>query len=354
MSSLTLTSSARFTDVNSAPSPRCPLPASLPDRFEVGELVQPAPGHCFRPTALNDRGFAIGNLIKPRRFEGASWSAAGLCFPPLPDKPLGEICAENAWPFSAVSSTGLIAGTVGASDDTRRAWASHRGDFGQRFWPNALSFAQGVNAAGTVVGKTLIASDPVLISRGFVLQEAGRPQFFHAPDGGFTDAIAVNDRGTVLLNITGLASRAPRLSSWIWSADAYTPLETPSDCASCGVAMTSDDTVLGFVEPRSGPRYVVLWVNQRLTALNLSTDRKFRPRGLNDQLVAAGSALSPSGERLACRWSFGRGLEFLRDLCPEPPKVTFTDATAINQAGQILCIGRRGAQDSGFLLNPQA
>lgn len=121
---------------------------------------------------------------------------------------------------------------------------------------------------------------------------------------------------------------------------------------SFGVAITSDDTVLGFVEPTAGPRYVGLWPQGQLTDINFPIARMFRPTALNDDLIAVGSALNDEGERTACRWSFGRGLEFLAVHCPPLPGVELTDAVGINQAGQILCLGRHPYEESGFLLDP--
>ncbi len=334
--------------------PRRPVPTLLPDHYEVTRLAEPAPGHGFNPTAVNDDGKIIGNMVKPRRFEGASWSAAGVCIPPLPRSSEQPIWAENAWPFSALSSSGLVAGTVSADVTTRRAWASHRGEFGQEFWPNALSFAQGINASGTVVGKTLITAEPLLISRAFRLTSEGRPKFFHAPEGGFTDAVAINDEGTVLLNVTGLSVNSPRLSAWTWDNDSYVPLETPMQHASLGVALTSDGSVLGYVEPKKGPRSVVLWVRGMMTDLNIPIFRKFRPHAINNDLVAVGSALTNTGQRSACRWSFGRGLEFLETLASSDSQSVFTDAVAINQHGQILVATRDGSHENAGLLTPSA
>lgn len=135
-----LTSNPPFTDARPEVTRRRPLPINLTSAYHSRELIVPSPGHCFRPSALNEAGLVIGNSVRPRRFEGAAWSATGICFPPLPASPDETISAENAWPFTAVSSNVLIVGTRGTSDNSRRAWASHRAISGKNSGPTRSVF----------------------------------------------------------------------------------------------------------------------------------------------------------------------------------------------------------------------
>lgn len=158
----------------------------------------------------------------------------------------------------------------------------------------------------------------------------------------------------MLLNTTGLSTRTPRLSAWTWSAEEYTPLDTPFEHASFGVALNADGTVLSYIEPRSGPRVVSLWRHGMLADLNIPTEQKFRPRAFFDALVAVGGALTEEGRRSACRWSFEHSLKFLSALHPNEPDLELNDAVSINNHGQMLASARQGSLDTAVLLNSSA
>lgn len=286
------------------------------DYTTARQLVFPPPGHGFLPTGINDRGDIIGNLIHPKRFEGASWTAAGLYLPPHHYRNTGMTEAEMAHPFAALSSTGLVAGTCGPSAKRLSAWASHRPTFGQDYWPQNLSFAQGVNARGQVVGKMLLNADPILVSRAFLIGPDGPPRYFDAPEGGLTDAIAINDRGTVLFNVTALSTRTALQRAWLWRDETFIPLQAPPRCSSEAIALNASDQTVGFIETEFGRRRPVLWTDGQPLDLNTRDAQDFRPTCISDHGVIGGSALNSHADRAACIWTAGRGLQFLQDLQP--------------------------------------
>ncbi|MCC5024464.1 MAG: hypothetical protein J6386_17485 [Candidatus Synoicihabitans palmerolidicus] len=193
-----------------------PTRSTHPAHYRLRIPVSAPPEQGFRPTAINDRGDIIGAFTQPARFEAAAFQAHGVHLPANHESPCVRTTTQNAWPFLALSSNGLIAGTNGENASANRAWASHLGNFGEQFWPGAVSSAQAINAAGLVVGKTLLPAEPLLIFRAFVIGTQSRPRFLTPPEGGMTDAVAVNDEGTVLINVTSLAKGPPRQRAWLW------------------------------------------------------------------------------------------------------------------------------------------
>jgi hypothetical protein len=121
MCSLMLTAPSTFAAHPLESTPRQRLPPTLPTHYAVNRLVTSLPDPSFTPTKINHAGQVIGNTVKPRRFEGAAWSAVGGCISLLSHFPDPPVCAENAWPFSAISSNGLVAGMVSADVSKRRA-----------------------------------------------------------------------------------------------------------------------------------------------------------------------------------------------------------------------------------------
>lgn len=336
----------------------------LTSRYHLHLLPAPPPECSLRPTALNDAGTILGNHVCPARFEGAAWIATGVAFPAprsIPAAASGPVepaavAAESSWPYQALSADGLIVGTRGTPASARRAWASHLGDFGEDWWPGAVSIAQAVNRQGVVVGKTFLPAEPFLIFRAFIIGETGRPRFLTPPDGGMTDAIAINERGTVLLNATALAARGAHQHAWLWHEQTFTALETPPDCSSIATALTADDAVAGLVRTEGGLSCAALWRDGRLVDLGTPLAADFRPAAARDADLIVGSALTPTGRRAACRWTRAGGLEFLSALTafgqPTYSGPPLTAAVDVNRHGHILALAETGRRTTGVWLEP--
>lgn len=317
------------------------------------QLVFPPPGHGFTPTGLNDAGDIIGNLIHPSRFTGASWSASGLFLPPHHLRNQELPTAEMAHPFAALNASGVVVGTRGESAKSLFAWASHRGDFGAEFWPHHLSFAQDVNASGDVVGKMMINADPVLVSRAFLISASGTPRYFDPPEGGLTDAIAINDSGTVLFAVTPLSTRTASQRAWLWHGEEFIPLSLPPRCSSRAIALNEANQVVGFIETEFGLRRPVLWTEGRPLDLNTRESQDFCPTCITDDGIVGGTALDSHARRSACIWTSGKGLQFLEDLQPASKAQPLDTVVAINAGHQILASRHTGHQSVGLLLDPQ-
>ena len=346
------------------PSPAAPSPpdssppfgdrsSSPPRRYRYSTLHPIPADHGFQATALNDRGDIVGNLIHPHRHEGDAWESSGFRLPKGLPAQHGDECATQHWPYHALSSNGLIAGTTGRGPQAHRAWASHLGVFGECFWPDSVSISQAVNAHGVVVGKTLLPAAPFLIFRAFVMGETGRPRFLTPPEGGMTDAVAVNDGGTVLINVTKLTRTFPRERAWIWQDDVWEPLEAPANCASVGTGLTPEGRVVGYLETEQGLICAAVWVNGRLCDLGTPLIAGFRPVAGNDLGHIVGNAVDEEEQPVACRWTPEFGLEYLRDLIAIPPTEHLVAANGINLRGQIIASTKHHHRLMGCLLEPE-
>ncbi len=352
MRPLMLSSQAPFVGTEThRPDSTPPAPAS----YRPESLFSPPADHGFRPTALNDRGDIIGNLVRPPRFEAGAWVASGVHLPAAHSPQLGGHQAENGWPYHALSSSGLIAGTRGTPARARRAWASHLGDFGETYWPGSVSIAQGVNAAGIVVGKTLLPIEPVLISRAFIIGPTGRPRFLNAPEGGMTNAVALNDAGTVLVNVSSLSPADSAHRAWLWHDQVWEPLETPADCSSVGTALSADGIVAGLIQTAGGLECAALWIGGRLVDLGTPFALNFRPLAGHDARLLVGTAVRADGRSAAVRWTPREGVQFLDDLlAPGSASPPLASAVDLNGRGQIIATSHHGAGSGGFLLQPLA
>ncbi|MCF3648856.1 hypothetical protein [Synoicihabitans lomoniglobus] len=321
-------------------------------RYRCTTPITARPGLNYRPSGLNDVGDVIGNLISPLRFEGATWTAEGVRRTAAGLIEPGLVSAREAMPYQAISSNGLVAGTVGHPLENRRAWASHLGNFGETFWPESVSFTQGINRDGMVVGKTLFPAAPLLIYRAFVVDASKRPRFLTLPEGGMSDAIGVNDDGVVLVNVTALSQASPRQKAWLWHDDVFIPLEAPPQCSTVATGFSPDGTVIGYRENSFGQRQAVMWVDGHLVDLGVSPAENFIPHAINDHAVIVGSIRKTGGATTAVRWTPRHGLERLADLTDSHYRGTLIDAVAINTSGHIAVVGQRGQTQEGFVLLP--
>ncbi|MDB4473755.1 hypothetical protein N9023_02015 [Opitutaceae bacterium] len=327
---------------------------SEPTAYRVRELAPPHPGYGFRPTAINEQGQIIGNRIDPLRFEGASVSATGQILPEITLTNDAPTRAERALPYAALSSNGLVAGTVGTPAGLRGAWASHLGAFGRELWPDNLSFAQGINAAGTVVGKMLLTATPLLVARAFLVTADGQPTHFAPPDGGLPDAIDINDAGTVLLNVTPLSIGAESPRAWLWREGNFIALPVPFGATSTAIALNGKGHVVGYIENEFGVRRPTLWIDQEPLDLETTMTADFIPTCINDDLMIGGSAINLCNQRRACVWSPREGLQFLQEHETARRETQLETVVDLTDSGRALAMLTVDNQPRGFLLEPSA
>lgn len=118
--------------------------------------------------------------------------------------------------------------------------------------------------------------------------------------------------------------------------------------------MRSDNNrgvVVGWSNIPRGSARGFLYTGGRMISLGLPPSAgSSHADAMNDAGSIVGSARTDPGSR-ALLWQNGT-LADLNDLARLPPGVTLTQATAINNQGQICVVGRSGNTNCAYLLTP--
>lgn len=160
--------------------------------------------------------------------------------------------------------------------------------------------------------------------------------------GGFSEALASNDRGQVV------GWSKPRHASlphaFLWQNGRMTDLGTLGGDASAAVAVNDSGRIVGWSETRDtslGANIVhaFLWEHGRMIDLGtLGNGRDVRALALNSRGQVVGSSYVQGADGLlhmhAFRWEGGR----MRDLRASPP-LHESEAVAINDRGEV--VGKR-------------
>lgn len=331
------------------------LPAPLaprrsPSRRRAGyaftDLGTCAEGSPLLPSALNDAG-AMGGAAAGRTLEGA---VRGFIVRGAQREPIGTAFGQP--PVAALSASGLAAGAQGAALRELRAWASHRGVFGERWWPGAISGARGVNDAGTVVGNVLFDAGEFMLSRGFVLPADGPPRFLTPPMGGTSTAVGINNAGTVILNSSPLGAAPEATRAWCLQDGCYINLTNLGGRRVWAAAITARGRVVGHALRADGATHAFIWEEGESRDLGTWRDAQAEALAANDELTVVGRLTLRSGKRQAFRWTPARGLHLLAGVVDLPFGWTLHEAIAVNARGEVAGIGSRRGQRRGFLLRP--
>ncbi len=267
-------------------------------------------------------------------------------------EPLGVACGQS--PLHGVSSAGHAAGVTGNEVRALRAWASPLGDFGERRWPGAISFARGINARGQIVGNVLVDAGEFMLSRGYLLPQNGPARFLMPPHGGTTVAKAINDAGEIALNATPLGASLDDTRAWCLRENCYFSIPCLGGRRSSANALTPAGRIVGWSLTATGARHAFLWENGHTTDLAAGDDQNSEALAANDARTVVGRTLAPDGTPRAFRWTPGTGLRPLDAQVELPRGWRLREAVAINRHGVIAGVGMRRGKLRGFLLTPTA
>lgn len=333
--------------------PPSPHRADRPLRYTWQPLGRSDVDAPLIPVALNERGDLLAYSSRPQRHEGDRHLHHGV------HTHRGTIVrtaeTENTVPFAALASNGLVAGATGGSYRELRAWASHLGTFGDDLWPDTVSLATGVNAAGLVVGQAYLEVGLLLLSRAFVVTPDGRGRFLTPPGGGTTVAAAINDDGDILLNATPLGALPGQTQAWVYRHGIYMPLGDLGSGHASVCALTAGGRTIGSSRTASGQHHAFLGENDHLIDLGTLPGWSCEPTDGNDHGTVVGRLTGARGERRAFHWRPERGMEILLDLAPEAAADgwVFDEAVAINAAGAIAVAGHHRGEPAGGILSPE-
>jgi uncharacterized membrane protein len=285
----------------------------------------------LRPTHINESGQVAGTTSQHR---AGLWSEQkGLREVPLP---LGFINSEAV----GVNSSGHLAGT--AYD---RSSSKHRAF---EFSSDKLSLLEGeqsvahsIDDSGQIAGEAIVpgkgTTGPVLWTEKGIL-----------PLGGCCGGTAtgVNNHGQVIGDIYDKAG-----SYAAFLGDAVHGLQTigPPNRYSSAIAVNDSGHVLiqAFSE-------AYLYVDGKLTQIDLSRQNPSQPRAINDCDVIVGSFGPFADANRAFVWEKSQGFRDLNSLIPSDSGWKLEAATSINDHGKIVGWGdHKGEDDAGFLLVPR-
>jgi len=221
--------------------------------------------------------------------------------------------------------------------------------------------ASGINNAGQIAG---ITTTPSFTSHAFLLSPPVTPATDLHPDPAgvyfSSGAVALNDDGLVV-GILGKPGHLPDLDtqdSFLWDGQSLSLLDgllsgggsfTPS-------AINAAGHVAGSSNGGASPEHAVVYANGAFTALaDLAGATASRASGINADGVVTGTAVRPDGSRAVGWWD---GVPHdLNALLLEPADVVLEEASAVNDAGQVIAWGTDRTNPSNvrirsFLLAP--
>ena len=328
-------------------------------------------GASFIPDGLNAKDEVVGNIfdasVQNSVPHAGLWSNGVLT--PLPEQP-GAIQSDAY----AINQAGRIVG--GDTVPSKKG-----NDFHAIFWngvgpPTQVgpiasfgpgsdgSQANGVDAAGDVVGETVGPSQKSFQETGFVSKNGGPPSTAGRGDSGVdgsSDIGAITPDGRLLL---GWASTSTSFDYYLWPGASPNAAGVRLDLHPMGSGFTvlggapgglmindlaSDGTVIGYKDSSGTP--VVRTKYIRLpTGAETPLTRIGGVNAVNAKHVVAGTI--PAGNTIhAAIWQNGEVTD-LNTLLPANSGFTLFDALAINDNGDIVGIAGHNNQQVGFLLKP--
>jgi probable HAF family extracellular repeat protein len=245
---------------------------------------------------------------------------------------LADLGTFNAMTMSEATSVNSTGDVVGGSNS--RAFLVHKG----KMTDLGPGEATGINDAGEIVGNSQGA---FLISGG---TRTTLPSLSSYGGGVFSSASGINNNHQVV----GASDDASGNSHAVmWSNGTITDLGTLGGTQSAAYAVNNLGQVTGWAHTASEATDVFLWSNGTMTDLGTFG---LDPVGeaINNHGVIVGQ--SSNG---AWIWSNGT-FQNLNNLIPSGSGFTLTDATAINDNGQIVANGTNNStgQTHAFLLTP--
>ncbi len=299
--------------------------------------------------ALSDAGLVVGERDAGGAFHAFVFTDGGIL-------DLGTLGGTHSAALD-VSPSGII---VGRSDlrfpGVVRAFLFDAGvmrDIGTL--PDAVEMvALGVNDAGDVVGRALVATGADESTRAFLLRD-GELVELGTLGGEGASAVAVNPAGHIVgwsLDASG------RTRAFRWSAESgMADLGTLGGAESRAAGINSAGVIVGEAETALGVAHACVWAEGETIDLGTLGGLRSAAAAVNDAGVVVGGSQIGSGidQHAFIRVAGGRLTDLNELMRPGTPWV-LSSARDINNAGQVLVEGFRLTagrfESAAFILHP--
>jgi probable HAF family extracellular repeat protein len=247
----------------------------------------------------------------------------------------GNLSAANA-----INDRGQVAGESNTASGEMHAFLWEHGVMTDLGTAGETSSAHGINNRGEIVGATFGKN----VRGGAVLWKNGGRQSLGdmGPSGNGITAIPINDKGEVVGVSSGFASnRGGVVRAVIWQSGVIQDIGTLGGMHSTANALNDRREVVGWAEIGDQSTDAFLWQDGVMRDLGRLPGSLIKP-GTGSQAAvvnghgqAVGSSLNSKGKSRAVIWEDGN-ITDLNDLIPGATGLVLTQATAINNRGQVV------------------
>jgi probable HAF family extracellular repeat protein len=263
---------------------------------------------------------------------------------------LGSLGGSSSIAHS-LNATGVVVGeTALAGDSARHAFAHDGGqmrDLGTL--GGSYSAAYGISPTGRVVGVSSTTGEAAY--HAFV-HDGARMQDLGTLGGAYSVGLGINATGQVVGWSHPTNSWLPH-AFWYSSGMRMRDLGTLGGGASMAMAINDRGQIAGGAFPQNGNSYhAFLYEGGRMRDLGTLGGTYSFARALNAAGHLVGESLV-AGDRAQRAFLYRDGtMRDLNSLIPPGSGWELTEATGINEAGQIVGVGTRGGQQRAVLLSP--
>lgn len=316
--------------------------------YRISDLGTDDDGSPLLPVAINDRG-EICVSVASRRPPGV---VRGYHLRPSARVACGIAFGEP--PVTCLSNEGHTGGVVGTAPKALRAWASHLGPFGERFWPDSTSSVRGINGSGSITGNVMFDVGEFMFSRAFVCRDGRLAEFVLPPGGGTTFATGINDRGEVIFNASAIGDTGGEAQAWLLGDGSYHEIPGLGGRRTWASAISPCGFVVGHSVNGEGETGAFLWDKEETVDLGTVGHAMSHALGVNDRRTVVGRIVSAFSPSEAFVWTPEHGMALLKDQVELPAWWTMRQAVGVNRAGHIIGTGTMDGAPRGFVLRPSA
>jgi len=327
-------------------------PAANPPRSDyiLAELAPLSGFDAVHATAINNRGQVVGWL------DGSNGLVHAFLWQDGRANDLGTFGADKAI-AGGINDLGEIVNVV-LTNGQRRVFVLQKGsvidlgvldEFPKLGTEGKISYLPSVdiNNLSQVTGKLVVGDS----QRSFLFDQGQISYFGLRGDGRISYAKAMNNRGQIAGQTI---ERDSRWGAFVWQDGQIIDLPTLNGPRASPNAINEQGTVVGWAIPPGGAldqAHAVIWEKGALEDFNAAEWKTSRAQSINSAGQIVGYATTTQNHSFAFLKQ-GQLLVDLNQVIGTNSGWHLFDADKINERGQILARGKRGAETRTFLISP--